>query len=98
MRSGPPCKVKAAGRDSFLSFCGTHLSATDLEAKDTTPSRAYEAVTADERWFAGRLPRGKADRLLENASNGTFLVRESDSRPVCYPTSSPDFATNRFLK
>lgn len=44
-------------------------------------------ATTDERWFAGRLPRSKADRILEAAPNGTYLVRESDSRPGDYSLS-----------
>eukprot|EP00047_Mylnosiga_fluctuans_P003769 m.230841 g.230841 ORF g.230841 m.230841 type:complete len:803 (+) comp12124_c0_seq1:82-2490(+) len=45
------------------------------------------AATGDEKWFGGRMPRGKADRLLENSANGTFLLRESDSRPGDYSLS-----------
>lgn len=43
---------------------------------------APAVATTDERWFAGRMPRSKADRLLETAANGAYMIRESDSRPV----------------
>lgn len=46
-----------------------------------------ESAPANERWFAGRMPRGKADQLLEAASPGTYLIRESDSRPGDYSLS-----------
>lgn len=41
----------------------------------------------DERWFAGRMPRLEADQLLEAMPNGTYMVRESDSRPGDYSLS-----------
>jgi hypothetical protein len=46
------------------------------------PPTPPESAPANERWFAGRLPRSKADELLEAVGPGTYLVRESDSRPV----------------
>lgn len=29
------------------------------------------------------MPRQKAEKVLEALPNGTFLLRESDARPVC---------------
>ena len=39
--------------------------------------------SGDDSWFAGKMPRGKAEKILEGLPDGTFLVRESDSRLVC---------------
>eukprot|EP00052_Salpingoeca_macrocollata_P034789 m.12643 g.12643 ORF g.12643 m.12643 type:complete len:807 (+) comp6968_c0_seq1:124-2544(+) len=43
--------------------------------------------SGDDAWFAGKLPRAKAEKLLEGCPDGTFLVRESDSRPGDYSLS-----------
>lgn len=43
--------------------------------------------TEDDSWFAGKLPRQKAEKILENAPDGAYLVRESDSRPGDYSLS-----------
>ncbi len=48
------------------------------------------ANVSDESWFAGRMPRSKADRILESAPNGSYLLRESDSRPVCEESRNAD--------
>lgn len=56
-------------------------------AQASTPAPGAALATTDERWFAGKLPRAKADRVLEAAPNGTYLVRESDSRPGDYSLS-----------
>eukprot|EP00054_Salpingoeca_dolichothecata_P015750 m.91229 g.91229 ORF g.91229 m.91229 type:complete len:196 (+) comp21634_c1_seq2:41-628(+) len=34
-----------------------------------------------EPWFHGSVPRGVAEKRLQNAAIGTFLFRESESRP-----------------
>jgi guanine nucleotide exchange factor VAV len=34
----------------------------------------------DDAWFAGRLPRKKAEKVLSTMPDGAFLVRESDAR------------------
>lgn len=36
----------------------------------------------DEGWFGGKIQRPKAEKILEGAADGTFLVRESHTRPV----------------
>jgi hypothetical protein len=46
------------------------------------PDRPDAKETSDENWFAGKLPRAKAEKILDACPDGTFLVRESDSRPV----------------
>eukprot|EP00047_Mylnosiga_fluctuans_P025140 m.182252 g.182252 ORF g.182252 m.182252 type:complete len:337 (+) comp9997_c0_seq3:141-1151(+) len=51
-----------------------------------TPAAAPLA-NSDEAWYAGRMPRNKADELLESSPPGTYLVRESDSRPGDYSLS-----------
>lgn len=39
------------------------------------------------RWFHGKIDRPKAEKLLENGENGTFLVRESVHFPGDYTLS-----------
>ena len=39
--------------------------------------------SGDDSWFAGKMSRAKAEKILENTPSGTFLLRESDTRPVC---------------
>jgi len=39
------------------------------------------------RWFHGKIDRPKAEKLLENGDNGTFLVRESVHFPGDYTLS-----------
>eukprot|EP00051_Salpingoeca_urceolata_P001684 m.43077 g.43077 ORF g.43077 m.43077 type:complete len:802 (-) comp11610_c0_seq2:431-2836(-) len=38
-------------------------------------------------WFAGKMPRAKAEKVLESMHDGTYLARESDSRPGDYSLS-----------
>eukprot|EP00053_Salpingoeca_punica_P017049 m.162985 g.162985 ORF g.162985 m.162985 type:complete len:812 (+) comp17104_c0_seq1:358-2793(+) len=66
---------------------------TSPPAGSPAPTAAADAggagakVTEDDSWFAGKLPRQKAERILENAPDGAYLVRESDSRPGDYSLS-----------
>ena len=39
------------------------------------------------RWFHGHLSGKEAERLLEKGKNGSFLVRESQSKPGEYVLS-----------
>lgn len=41
----------------------------------------------DEGWFGGKIQRPKAEKILEGAADGTFLVRESHTRPGDYSLS-----------
>lgn len=41
----------------------------------------------EENWFAGKMDRPTADGLLASVPDGTYLVRESDSRPGDYSLS-----------
>ncbi len=43
--------------------------------------------SGDEAWFAGKMPRGKAEKILTALPDGSYLVRESDSRPGDYSLS-----------
>lgn len=43
--------------------------------------------STEEQWFAGRLGRPKAEKLFVGTPDGTFLIRESDSRPGEYSLS-----------
>eukprot|EP00128_Syssomonas_multiformis_P016763 Colp12_sorted_trinity150504_noHs@12380 len=46
---------------------------------------------AKEDWFHGRIKRGDAEKLLMSSQNvGTFLIRESESRPGDYSLSVRD--------
>jgi len=45
------------------------------------------ATFDEETWYAGRLPRLKAEKMFANTPDGTFLIRESDSRPGDYSLS-----------
>ena len=40
-----------------------------------------------ERWFHGHLTGKEADKLLNKGKNGSFLVRESQSKPGDYVLS-----------
>jgi len=50
------------------------------------PEGAADMAT-EEQWFAGRLGRPKAEKLFVGTPDGTFLIRESDSRPGEYSLS-----------
>ena len=65
--AGPSSSGSAAG-------AGGPATSSSVTSKPTSSS--------ENTWFAGKLPRAKAEKLLLEAPNGTFLVRESDSRPV----------------
>eukprot|EP00040_Diaphanoeca_grandis_P019004 m.100075 g.100075 ORF g.100075 m.100075 type:complete len:776 (-) comp27218_c0_seq1:153-2480(-) len=54
---------------------------------DTPVKQKFKGRGGDEGWFGGRLDRTKAGGLLDGTPNGTFLVRESDSRPGDYSLS-----------
>eukprot|EP00040_Diaphanoeca_grandis_P021369 m.113851 g.113851 ORF g.113851 m.113851 type:complete len:782 (-) comp28302_c0_seq1:91-2436(-) len=41
----------------------------------------------DEGWFGGKILRQKAEKLLESCPDGTYLVRESHTRPGDYSLS-----------
>jgi len=43
--------------------------------------------STEDQWFAGRLGRPKAEKLFVGTPDGTFLIRESDSRPGEYSLS-----------
>eukprot|EP00056_Hartaetosiga_gracilis_P004588 m.76390 g.76390 ORF g.76390 m.76390 type:complete len:651 (+) comp11879_c0_seq1:936-2888(+) len=43
-----------------------------------------QKFATNESWFAGRMPRFKAEKVMEDMPDGSFLVRESDGRPGEY--------------
>lgn len=58
----------------------------------TSPSPSEDgdfgfAESSEENWYAGRMPRAKADKILTSGADGSYLVRESDSRPGDYSLS-----------
>eukprot|EP00043_Microstomoeca_roanoka_P009973 m.95012 g.95012 ORF g.95012 m.95012 type:complete len:787 (+) comp14747_c2_seq1:104-2464(+) len=67
----------------YMDWVPTALPTT-VEAPPTP--REVE-VASDEAWFAGQMPRHKAEKMLETMPDGTFLVRESDGRPGEYSLS-----------
>jgi len=50
-------------------------------------SRAFAQNSGDEGWFGGKIARPKAEKMLEGAPDGTFLVRESHTRQGDYSLS-----------
>lgn len=50
-------------------------------------SKSNFASAGDEGWFSGNIQRPKAEKILEGSPDGTFLVRESHTRPGDYSLS-----------
>ena len=52
------------------------------------------------RWFHGHLSGKEAEKLLERGKNGSFLVRESQSKPGDYVLSvrSEDKVTHVMIR
>jgi len=44
-------------------------------------------AVAEDQWFAGKMGRPKAEKLFSGCDDGTFLIRESDTRPGDYSLS-----------
>jgi tyrosine-protein phosphatase non-receptor type 11 len=53
-----------------------------------------------ERWFHGHLSGKSAEKLLEKGKNGSFLVRESQTKPGDYVLSvrSEDKTTHVMIR
>ena len=48
----------------------------------TASNAPVAQVLDDDRWYAGKMPRGKAEKLLADCPDSAFLVREAETRPV----------------
>lgn len=72
------------GKSSYEEWVPANASNKDEPVEDANPLRAG---SSDEGWFGGKIQRGKAEKLLADAPDGTFLVRESQTRPGDYSLS-----------
>jgi hypothetical protein len=52
-----------------------------------TMTRARGGAVAEDQWFAGKTGRSKAEELFAGCDDGTFLIRESNTRPGDYSLS-----------
>jgi len=55
--------------------------------KEEKAEKTSFARGGDEGWFGGKILRQKAEKLLESCPDGTYLVRESHTRPGDYSLS-----------
>lgn len=81
-------RVSVVGRCSrrahLLKAPCTHTTPPSPAVIDaaSTPAVDVASTMSDDAWYAGKIPRAKAERMLSDTRDGTFLVRESETRPV----------------
>lgn len=94
-RPAPPATVAKApaaaapkGKMSYEQWAPTTAPADPPPPvpKDSAVSGLGKG-SGDEAWFAGKMPRAKAEKILMSLPDGSYLVRESDSRPGDYSLS-----------
>eukprot|EP01147_Barroeca_monosierra_P010411 gene10411-2542_t len=73
-----------APQQGYIDWVPAAFSKDDVSP---IPAASNVEIASDEAWFAGELPRHKAEKKLENLPDGSFLVRESDGRPGEYSLS-----------
>ena len=71
------------GTDSYL-----HWSPMGKPGAEKSKTSGKESgYVGEDRWYGGKLARGKAEALFDGCPDGCFLIRESDSRPGEYSLS-----------
>ena len=76
-------KKKKQSYESWAPMAPGAASAVEEEE----PAAKVDKMAADDTWYAGRMPRAKAEKVMEGMPDGAFLVRESDSRQGEYSLS-----------
>ncbi|KAI9555511.1 hypothetical protein GHT06_018026 [Daphnia sinensis] len=97
--SGTPTSVKASCNNSVgTSSCGSSRSVSPSSANEgylpTLPVRTDSLANLEEEallkcapWFQAGIPREISLEILQQEPVGSFLVRESTSKPGCYALS-----------
>eukprot|EP00038_Savillea_parva_P023433 m.40912 g.40912 ORF g.40912 m.40912 type:complete len:809 (+) comp6046_c0_seq2:199-2625(+) len=77
--------AKKPGKQAYEEW--VPINAQGSPDKQAAPAGVLRANGGDEGWFGGKIQRSKAEKILENAPDGTFLVRESHTRQGDYSLS-----------
>ena len=69
----------------FVNYCTCTCRKTALPLTALCRCASFFAVHC--RWFHGQIRRAESERLLTSQSNGTFLIRDSNTYPGDYTLS-----------
>jgi len=83
--SAKPSAKKAGGKQAYEEW--VIPSKPPPDEGGAASEGASRAGGGDEGWFGGKIQRPKAEKILQNAPDGTFLVRESHTRQGDYSLS-----------
>ncbi|XP_061781367.1 proto-oncogene tyrosine-protein kinase Src isoform X1 [Nerophis lumbriciformis] len=76
-----------------------YIPSNYVAPSDSIQAEDHLRLTADSRWFFGKITRRDSERLLLNLENrrGTFLVRESETTKGAYCLSVLDYDNTKGL-
>jgi len=74
------------GAQSYEEWVPRNGPPTPKDPEPAAPGPGVQQLD-DDRWYAGKMPRQKAEKLLVDCPDSAFLVREAETRPGEYSLS-----------